>query len=68
MFGRRLVGWADPALWSRWAVPALLLFACGCYRQDMARQPKYHWPDSTALRIGPWSWVRGMTRAANPTT
>jgi hypothetical protein len=33
---------------TRHRVTALVLVACcllGCYRQDMARQPKYHWPD-----------------------
>ena len=41
----RRVGTAHQSyLW--WAVPTLLLL--GCYRQDMARQPKYHWPDMPA--------------------
>jgi mono/diheme cytochrome c family protein len=28
------------------AVAVAVMALAGCYRQDMARQPKYHWPDA----------------------
>jgi len=53
-------------------LPAACCLPVGCYRQEMARQPKYHWPDQpsdffpdgrVARPIEPDTVARGQLRA-----